>query len=148
MPRPDFNSLALGTRLASGLGRAHQKYVFVPYRELAYVIHVGSAQEAIKKKGYFKSFEDHSDDYSKKSKKVKELKNQLVALKEALAAQPKDPKESTVEATSKSSAALRAETNADLKIALEAVAETVTQRDKAAADMFQLYVNLLSVNAR
>ncbi len=33
----DFNSLALGTRLASGLGRARQKYVFVPYRELAYV---------------------------------------------------------------------------------------------------------------
>jgi hypothetical protein len=37
MPRSDFNSLALGTRLASGLGRARQKYVFVPYRELAYV---------------------------------------------------------------------------------------------------------------
>jgi hypothetical protein len=30
-------SLALGTRLASGLSRARQKYVFVPYRELAYV---------------------------------------------------------------------------------------------------------------
>jgi hypothetical protein len=28
----------LGTRLASGLGRARQKYVFVPYRELAYVM--------------------------------------------------------------------------------------------------------------
>ncbi len=37
MPRSDFNSLALGTRLASGLGRGRQKYVFVPYRELAYV---------------------------------------------------------------------------------------------------------------
>ncbi len=37
MPRSDFNSLALGTRQASGLGRARQKYVFVPYRELAYV---------------------------------------------------------------------------------------------------------------
>ncbi len=32
----------------------------------AFLIHVGSAQEAIKKKGYFKSFEDHSDDYSQK----------------------------------------------------------------------------------
>ncbi len=32
-----LRSLALGTRLASGLGRARQKYVFVPYRELAYV---------------------------------------------------------------------------------------------------------------
>ncbi len=32
-----LSSLALGTRLASGLSRARQKYVFVPYRELAYV---------------------------------------------------------------------------------------------------------------
>jgi len=27
---------------------------------------VGSAREAIEKKGYFKSFEDHSEDYSEK----------------------------------------------------------------------------------
>ena len=102
----------------------------------------------IKEKGYFKSFEDYSDEYSEKRGKIKELKDQLVALKEALLAQPKDPKETTVEATNKSSAALCAETKADLKIALEAVAEATTQRDKAAADMFQLYTNLLSVNAR
>ncbi len=114
----------------------------------AFLIHVGSAREAIKKKGYFKSFGDHSDDYSKKRGKVKELKDQLVALKEAIAAQPKDPKETTVEAEDKSSITLRAETKADLKIALEAVAEATTQRDKAAADMFQLYANLLSVNVR
>ncbi len=59
-----------------------------------------------------------------------------MALKEAVSAPPKDPKETTVEAANKSSAALRAETKADLKIALEAVAEATTQRDKAAADMF------------
>jgi hypothetical protein len=117
-------------------------------RREAFLIHVGSAREAIKKKGYFKSFEDHSDDYSKKRGKVKELKDQLVALKEALAAQPKDPKETTVEATDESSAALRAETKADLKIALEAVAEATTQHDKAVPNMFQLYANLLSVDAR
>ncbi len=29
-----------------------------------FLIHVGSAREAIEKKGYFKSFEDHSVDYS------------------------------------------------------------------------------------
>ena len=104
----------------------------------AFLIQVGSAQEAIKKKGYFKSFEDHSNDYSKKRGKVKELKDQLVALKEAIAAQPKDPKETTVEAANKSSITLWAETKAFLKIAVEAVAEATTQRDKAAADMFQL----------
>ncbi len=114
----------------------------------AFLIHMGSAQEAIEKKGYFKSFEDHSDDYFEKRGKVKELKNQLVALKEALAARPQDTKETTVEADDKSSIALRAETKADLKIAVEAIVEATTQRDKAAADMFQLYANLLSVNAR
>ncbi len=71
-----------------------------------------------------------------------------MALKEALAAQPKDPKETTGEAAHKSSAALRAKTKADLKIALEAIAEATTQRDKVAADMFQLYANLLSVDTR
>ena len=61
----------------------------------AFLIHVGSAREAIKKKGYFKSFEDHSNDYSEKREKVKEPKKQLEALKETLAAQPQeeDPKE-------------------------------------------------------
>ena len=32
--------LTFDTRLASGLGRACQKYVFVPYRELAYVTNI------------------------------------------------------------------------------------------------------------
>ena len=36
MPRSD-SVVWPGTRLVSGLGRARQKYVFVPYRELAYV---------------------------------------------------------------------------------------------------------------
>ncbi len=40
----------------------------------AFLIHVGSAREAIKIKGYFKSFEDYSDTYSDKREKVKELK--------------------------------------------------------------------------
>jgi len=40
MPRSDSSSLALDTRLASGLSRARQKYVFVPYRELAYVNYI------------------------------------------------------------------------------------------------------------
>jgi hypothetical protein len=78
---------------------------------------VGSAREAIEKKGYFKSFEEHSDDYSGKREKVKELKKQLEALKEALAAQPQEesPKETTAEADDDSSATLHAETKAELK---------------------------------
>ncbi len=71
-----------------------------------------------------------------------------MALREASAAQPKDPKETTVEASGKSSAAIRAMIKAELKQALEAVEEATTKRDKAAEDMFQLYANLLSVDAR
>ncbi len=114
----------------------------------AFLINVGSALEAIEKKGYFKSFEDHSDEYSEKRGKVKELKNQLVALKEALAAQPQDPKETMVEAADEGLTALRAETKAELKLAVEAVVDAATKPDKAAEDMFQLYANLLSVDAR
>ncbi len=47
MPRSDFNSLALVTRRASGLGQARQKYVFVPYRELAYVNAIHAALQSV-----------------------------------------------------------------------------------------------------
>ncbi len=69
-------------------------------------------------------------------------------MREASAAQPKDPKETTVEASNESSAALRAKTKAELEQALEAVGEATTQHDKVAADMFQLYANFLSVDTR
>jgi hypothetical protein len=126
----------------------------------AFLIHVGSAQEGIKKKGYFQSFEDHSGTYADKREKVKELKDQLVALREASAApaktsgqagtskKSKDPKETTIEAREEGSAALRATIKAELKQALEAIEEATTKHDKAAKDMFQLYTNLLSVDAR
>jgi hypothetical protein len=77
----------------------------------AFLIHVGSAREAIKKKGYFKSFEDHSKTYADKREKVKELKDRLVALREAsetpakttgqagTSKKSKNPKETTVEAS-------------------------------------------------
>ncbi len=82
----------------------------------AFLIHVGSAREVIEKKGYFKSFENHSDDYSEKREKVKELRKQLEALKENLAAQPQeeDPKEIAAGADDDSSATLHAETQAEL----------------------------------
>ncbi len=69
-------------------------------------------------------------------------------MREASAAQPKDPKETTIEASDESSATLRATIKAELKQALEAVEEATTKCDKAAEDMFQLYANLLSVDAR
>jgi len=53
MPRSDSSSLALGTRLASGLSRARQKYVFVPYRELAYIMDSPVTVEKKKLDSYF-----------------------------------------------------------------------------------------------
>ncbi len=69
-------------------------------------------------------------------------------MKETLAAQPQDPKETTVEADDNSSATLHAKTKAELKEATLAAVEATTRRDKAAADMFLLYANPLSVNAK
>jgi hypothetical protein len=116
----------------------------------AFLIHVGSAREAIENKGYFKSFEEHSDDYSENQEKVKELRKQLETLKEALVAQPQEdaPKETMAEADDDSSATLHAETKAELKQAALVAKEATDLRDKAATVMFQLYVNLLSVHAR
>ena len=127
----------------------------------AFLIHVGSAQEAIKKKGYFKSYEEYSGTFAKKREKIKELRDQLTEPKEASETSAetlgqtgtsrksiKNSKETTVEASKESSTTLRTAIKAELKQALEAAEETTTKRDKAAEDMFQLYANLLSVNAR
>ncbi len=53
-----------------------------------------------------------------------------------------------VEADNDSSATLHAEAKAELNEATLAAVEATTLRDKAVADMFQLYANLLSVNAK
>ena len=74
----------------------------------------------------------------------------MEALKETLAAQPQeeDPKETAAGADNDSSATLHAKTKAELKQATLAAKEAMTLRDKVAADMFQLYANLLSVDAK
>ncbi len=64
-------------------GTELQVPIWHPGMREAFLIHVGSAQEGIKKKGYFKSFEEYSDTYDDKRQKIKELKDQLTALKEA-----------------------------------------------------------------
>ncbi len=45
----------------------------------AFLIHMGSAWEAIEKKGYFKSFEEYSETLADKREKIKELRDQLTA---------------------------------------------------------------------
>ena len=60
----------------------------------------------------------------------------------------KNPNETTVEASSEGSTTLCADIMAELKQAMEAAEEATTKCDKAAENMFQLYANLLLVNAR
>ena len=43
---------------------------------------MGSAQEGIEKKGYFKSYEEYSGTFAKKHKRIKQLKSQLMELNE------------------------------------------------------------------
>jgi hypothetical protein len=121
----------------------------------AFLIHMGSAQEAIEKKGYFKSYKEFSGTFANKRKKIKELRDQLTELKEASETSAetlgqtgtsrksnKNSKETTVEASEKSSTTLRAAIKAELKQALEAAEEATTKQDKVAEDMFQLYAYL------
>jgi hypothetical protein len=49
----------------------------------AFLIHMGSAREVIKKKGYFQSFEEYSETCAEKHEKIKEQRDQLMELKEA-----------------------------------------------------------------
>ncbi len=122
---------------------------------------MGSGQEEIKKKGYFKSYKEYFRTFANKHEKIKELRDQLKELKEVseISAKTlgqtrtsrkshKNFKETTVEASKKSPTTLRTAIKAELKEALEAAKEAMTKRDKAAEDMFQLYANLLSVNTR
>ena len=46
----------------------------------AILIHMGSAQEAIEKKGYFKSYKEYSRTFANKRKRIKQLKSQLAEL--------------------------------------------------------------------
>ncbi len=46
----------------------------------AFLIHVGSAQEAIKRKGYFKAYIESNEVYMEQCGKIKQLKAQLAEL--------------------------------------------------------------------
>ena len=74
----------------------------------------------------------------------------MEALKEAVAAQPREatPKETTDEDNDDGTAILRTESRAELKQAVQYVKAVADLRDEAAQGMFELYANLLSVDAR
>ena len=119
----------------------------------AFLIHVGSAQESIKKKEYCKSYEESVESYAEQHAKIKQLKSQLPELNRTSSQtgttrkSSKNPNKTTAE-VSLTSSALHADIMAELKQAVEATDKVIAKSEKLAEDMFQLYANLLSVNAR
>ena len=98
-----------------------------------------------------KSHKEYSGTFAKKRTKVKQLKSQLAELDGTSGTSRKfgkNSEETTVEASSEGSTTLRPDIVTELKQAVEAAEEATTKRDKVAEDMFQLYANLLSINAR
>ena len=117
----------------------------------ASLTHVGSAREAITKKGYFKSYKESSKSYADQRNKIKQLKSQLLELdgnSGQTGLSRKSNKNVTTVEVSATSSTLRADIMAELKQAAEAVEEVMARCDKVDEDMFQLYMNLLSINAR
>lgn len=119
----------------------------------AFLIHVGSAREAIEKKGYFKAYEENNEAYVELRGKIKSAKAQLATLDESAIGEAGTSKKSkkTQEAAAANdqvAPALRAEIEAELSSAQEAAVEAKNRAELAANDMFQLYANLLSVDAK
>ena len=109
-----------------------------------------SAQEAIEKKGYFKSYEEYSGTFADKRKRIKQLKGQLAELDET-SETPKNLVKIKIDYGWSQFYELNLPAHnimAELKQAMEATEKAKTKCDKTAEDMFQLYVNLLSIDAR
>ncbi len=120
----------------------------------AFLIHMGSALDAIKKKEYFKAHEEANKAYVEQCKWVTQAKAHLAKLDGTTSnvtgyskKSTKTPKE-TAAAASPADLALQAEYMSDIKQAQEAADKANAKGEQAAVVMFQLYANLLSINAK
>ena len=98
----------------------------------AFLIHVGSAQEAIKKKGYFKAYEEINEAYVELRGKIKSAKAQVATLDESAIGEGGTSKKSkkTQEAAAVNdqvTPALQAKIEADVSAAQEAAVEAKKQ---------------------
>jgi hypothetical protein len=107
---------------------------------------VGSALEAIKKKGFFKAHKDANKAYLEQCKS-KQAKAHLSKLDGSTNRGQDLPKKS-VAVASQADPALQAEHLSDVKQAQEATEKAKAKGEQAAADMFQLFANLLSIDAK
>jgi hypothetical protein len=115
--------------------------------------HVGSALEVIKRKRYFKAYMESNKVYTEQRSRIKLAKAQLAELDDPIIGEAgtsrKSNKKSNVTCSEVSPAdpALQADLISEIKQAQEATDKAKAKREQAAMDVFQLYVNLLSVNA-
>ncbi len=122
----------------------------------AFLIHVGCALEAIKRKGYFKAYVESNKVYMEQCSWIKQGKAQLAELddstnREAETSRKSNKKSNVTNAeASQADPALQADLVFEIKQAPEAMdkAEAKAKGEQAAADIFQLYTNLLSVNVK
>jgi hypothetical protein len=120
----------------------------------AFLIHVGSALETIKKKGYFKVHKDANKAYVEQRELMKQAKATLAELDRTTnkgTGSSKKPSKKHKEAAATAGQPdpnLQAECMSDLKKAKEATEKAKAKVELAAQDMFQLNANVLSVDAK
>jgi hypothetical protein len=120
----------------------------------AFLIHVGSALEAIKRKGYFKAYIESNKAYVEQRSRIKLAKAQLTKLDDCTNGEAETSRSSTKKSNlttteaSPTDSALQAELVSEIKQAQEVADKAKAKGEQAAVDMFQLNVHLLSVNAK
>jgi hypothetical protein len=118
----------------------------------AFLIHVGSALEAIERKGYFKADEESNKVYTEQCSAIKQAKVQLAELDDSTGKEARTSAKSikksnaTTAKASPADPALQADVISEVKQAQEGADKAKAKGEQAAADMFQFYAILLSVD--
>jgi hypothetical protein len=120
----------------------------------AFLIHVGSALEAIKRKGYFKAYVESNEVYTEQCGVIKQVKAQLAKLDDSTGREARSSRKSNMKSNVATAVACpadpapQADILSEITQAQEAADKANAKEEQAAANMFQFYVNLLSVNAK
>jgi hypothetical protein len=120
----------------------------------AFLLHVGSALDAIKKKGHFKAHDEAHEVYVEQRKLVTQAKATLAELDGTTSegtGTSKKPSKRHKEALATAGTPepnLPAIYQLDLEKAKEAAEKAKVKAELAAQEMFQLYENLLSIDAK
>ncbi len=118
----------------------------------AFLFHVGSTWDAIEKKGYFKAYDEANKAHQEYCRAIKQAKAQLTKLDGSTGREAGSFKKSkkAYESTEASQAdpALCADLLTEIKQTQSTADKAKARGEQAAANKFQFYANLLSVNAK